>query len=256
MTTTSPSHHMHTHGSSLGPHSFHHIHASCALWSLCLIALCSTTSFSSPCSPSCFLSLCPSFFASTSSARMWWTNSLCTSANEDLGTLAEYDPLTQLAWTFWTWGCRAHARRRRPGSDQKGRQDVQRCTAASCARAPFETTVGTVVYCGRTRDGNHIKVTQAKWTMILGSALTSAEIIGYRSVLGQLLWLGQQSRPDLCLGVSLAAQKLSKATRSDVKSFRCLLRRRCFGKCRRWEVSVWFGCWSHSSSWAGEIWTF
>ena len=25
---------------------------------------------------------------------MWWTNSLCTSATEDLGTLAEYDPLT------------------------------------------------------------------------------------------------------------------------------------------------------------------
>ena len=25
---------------------------------------------------------------------MWWANSLCTSANEDLGTLAEYDPLT------------------------------------------------------------------------------------------------------------------------------------------------------------------
>ena len=25
---------------------------------------------------------------------MWWTNSLCTSASEDLGTLAEYDPLT------------------------------------------------------------------------------------------------------------------------------------------------------------------
>ena len=25
---------------------------------------------------------------------MWWTNYLCTSANEDLGTLAEYDPLT------------------------------------------------------------------------------------------------------------------------------------------------------------------
>ena len=25
---------------------------------------------------------------------MWWTNSLCTSVNEDLGTLAEYDPLT------------------------------------------------------------------------------------------------------------------------------------------------------------------
>ena len=26
---------------------------------------------------------------------MWWANSLCTSANEDLGTLAEYDPLTR-----------------------------------------------------------------------------------------------------------------------------------------------------------------
>ena len=25
---------------------------------------------------------------------MWWTNFLCTPANEDLGTLAEYDPLT------------------------------------------------------------------------------------------------------------------------------------------------------------------
>ena len=25
---------------------------------------------------------------------MWWTHSLCTSANEDLGTLAEHDPLT------------------------------------------------------------------------------------------------------------------------------------------------------------------
>ena len=63
---------------------------------------------------------------------------------------------------------------------------------------------GTVVYCGRTisRDGNHIKVTQAKSTLSLEcmsidlasrnleSALTSAEITGYRSVLGQLLWLG------------------------------------------------------------------
>ena len=25
---------------------------------------------------------------------MWWTNSPCTAASEDLGTLAEYDPLT------------------------------------------------------------------------------------------------------------------------------------------------------------------
>ena len=44
--------------------------------------------------PSSLLSPCPSFCPSTSSSRMWWTNSLCTSANEYLGTLAEYDPLT------------------------------------------------------------------------------------------------------------------------------------------------------------------
>ena len=36
-------------------------------------------------------------------------------------------------------------------------------------------------------------------------------------MLGQLLWLGKQSRPDLCVGVSLAAQRLSKATVSDIK---------------------------------------
>ena len=57
----------------------------------------------------------------------------------------------------------------------------------------------------------------------LESPLTNAEIIGYRSVLGQLLWLGQQSRPDLCVGVSLAAQKLSKATFSDVKTLNKLV---------------------------------
>ena len=75
---------------------------------------------------------------------------------------------------------------------------------------------GLVVYCGRTicREGNHIKVTQTRSTMslecmsidlagrTLESPLTNAEITGYRSVLGQLLWLGQQSRPDLCVGVS------------------------------------------------------
>ena len=37
----------------------------------------------------------------------------------------------------------------------------------------------------------------------LEDALTSAEISGYRSVLGQLWWSGQLSRPDLCVGVSL-----------------------------------------------------
>ena len=31
---------------------------------------------------------------STSSSTKWWSNSLCTSADEDVGTLAEYDPLT------------------------------------------------------------------------------------------------------------------------------------------------------------------
>ena len=63
------------------------------MW-LCLIVLSLTTPLSSPSSPSSLLSPCLSFCPSTSSSRMWWTNSLCTSANEDLGTLAEYDPLT------------------------------------------------------------------------------------------------------------------------------------------------------------------
>ena len=40
------------------------------------------------------LSSCLSSWPSTTSSTMWWSNSLCTSANEDLGTLAEYDPLT------------------------------------------------------------------------------------------------------------------------------------------------------------------
>ena len=57
----------------------------------------------------------------------------------------------------------------------------------------------------------------------LESPLPNAEITGYRSVLGQLLWLGQQSRPDLCVGVSLPAQKLSKATLSDVKTLNKLV---------------------------------
>ena len=42
-------------------------------------------------------------------------------------------------------------------------------------------------------------------------------------MLGQLLCLGQQSRPDLCVGVSLAAQKLSKATLADVKTLNKLV---------------------------------
>ena len=79
------------------------------------------------------------------------------------------------------------------------------------------------------------KVTHAKSTLglermsidlagrTLESALTSAEITGHRSVLGQLLWLGQQSRPDRCVGVPLAAQRLSKATLPDVKALNKLV---------------------------------
>ena len=61
---------------------------------MCLFWLSSTTPLSPPCSPSSLLSSCPSSCPSTLSSRMRWTNSLCTLANEDLGTLAEYDPLT------------------------------------------------------------------------------------------------------------------------------------------------------------------
>ena len=57
----------------------------------------------------------------------------------------------------------------------------------------------------------------------LESALTHTEITGYRSVLGQLLRFGQQSPPDLCVGVSLAAQKLSRATLSDIKALNKLV---------------------------------
>ena len=35
-----------------------------------------------------------SSWPSASSSTMWWTNSFCTPADEDLGKLAEYDPLT------------------------------------------------------------------------------------------------------------------------------------------------------------------
>ena len=93
---------------------------------------------------------------------------------------------------------------------------------------------GLVVCCGRTicKDGNQIKVTRSMSLecmsidlagRTLESPLTNAEITGCRSVLGQLLWLGQQSRPDLCVGVSLAAQRPSKATLSDVKTLNKLV---------------------------------
>ena len=85
---------MHTHGSSLGPHSFHHIYVSCVIWCVFLIVLSSTTPLSSLSSPSSLLSPCPSFCPSTSSSRTWRTSTLRTLAKEHLCTLAEYDPLT------------------------------------------------------------------------------------------------------------------------------------------------------------------
>ena len=55
---------------------------------MCLFWLSATSQLSSLGCPSTILSSWPS----TSSSMMWWTSSLCTPANEDLGTLAEYDP--------------------------------------------------------------------------------------------------------------------------------------------------------------------
>ena len=70
-------------------HSMSHLHA----LMLC-VWFSSTSPLSSLCCPSSLLSSCLSSCPSTSSSTMWWTNSLCTSANEDLGSLPEYDPLT------------------------------------------------------------------------------------------------------------------------------------------------------------------
>ena len=52
---------------------------------------------SSSCCPLSLLSSCSSTQSSASSSTMWWTNSLCTPAKEALGTLAEDDPLTEVA---------------------------------------------------------------------------------------------------------------------------------------------------------------
>ena len=72
-------------------HSMCHLHAlMLCVWFSSIYPL------SSLCCLSSLLSSCPSSWPSTSSSTMWWTNSLYTSANEDLGTLAEYDPLTFL----------------------------------------------------------------------------------------------------------------------------------------------------------------
>ena len=46
-------------------------------------------------SPRLSLPLLAVYLLSASSSTMWWTNTLRTPANEDLGTFAEYDPLTK-----------------------------------------------------------------------------------------------------------------------------------------------------------------
>ena len=49
------------------------------------------------------------------------------------------------------------------------------------------------------------------------SALTSTELTGYYSVLGQLMWLGTQTRPDLVCDINLCAQRRSGTTVADAK---------------------------------------
>ena len=56
---------------------------------MCLFWLSSTVPLSPLYSTSSLLSSNPSSCPSTSSSNMWWTNSLCTLAKEDLDTLAE-----------------------------------------------------------------------------------------------------------------------------------------------------------------------
>ena len=74
------------------------VRASCVMSHLhalmCLFWLSSTTPLSSLCWPSSLLSSCSFSCPSTSSSTMWLTNSMYTLANEDVGTLAEYDPFT------------------------------------------------------------------------------------------------------------------------------------------------------------------
>ena len=69
---------------------------------MCLFWLSSTTPLSSLYSPSSLLSSCLSFCPSTSSSTMWWTNSLCTLANEGLGTLAEHLQRPPHLGGYWT----------------------------------------------------------------------------------------------------------------------------------------------------------
>ena len=50
--------------------------------------------------------------------------------------------------------------------------------------------------------------------------LSQGEQKRYRSVVGQLNWLAQNTRPDLCFAVSSLGRKLVKATNRDLKQLR------------------------------------
>ena len=89
------------------------------------------------------------------------------------------------------------------------------------------------VYCGRhiQISEQFIRVDQAKSSVAVDSIqladgrtrrpdspLDESETSQYRSVLGQILWLAQQSRLDLCVGVSLLARRTTKATVEDAQT--------------------------------------
>ena len=50
--------------------------------------------------------------------------------------------------------------------------------------------------------------------------LSEREQERYKSVVGQLNWLAQNTRPDLCFAVSKLGRKLVKATNRDLKQLR------------------------------------
>ncbi len=54
------------------------------------------------------------------------------------------------------------------------------------------------------------------------SDITEVERSGYRSLLGQLLWLLQHTRPDIACSVSERAQRTNKATVEDLISLNAL----------------------------------
>ena len=91
---------------------------------------------------------------------------------------------------------------------------------------PFE-------YCGELIhvSASQIRVTQSRAALAIEpivldesrskqaeSPVTDAERSSYRSVVGQLMWLSGQTRPDLGFVTSAAAQRTMKATVSDIKS--------------------------------------